>query len=134
MVGRNDKGLIMSVVPDGGIYTFIIQNAILKTAEYVRRNKLAYSDHDQQRLLDFITRGYDPGETNDSVCGDAVTRTPRTTTPRDDIRPKARADSTPSDLPDVSASDEQGVEGGRTKKGKEVRQRKTKGGHGGTTQ
>lgn len=52
----SDKSLIMTVLPDRGIYNLLIQHAIKRTADFVRDNGLQYSSEaDQCRLLDFIT-------------------------------------------------------------------------------
>lgn len=48
----DDRTRILTVVPDHGFLSFIVQNALYSTAQYIRDNNLTY-EHRQQ-VIDFV--------------------------------------------------------------------------------
>jgi hypothetical protein len=57
VVSYKDKMLLMSVIPDRGIFTLLLQQAIKTTAEYVRTNNLSYGPDATAQLLSFVLGG-----------------------------------------------------------------------------
>ena len=63
LVSRQDKNLISSIIPDHGVFTFLIQHAFANIAERIRSNGLTYSPESSELVLSWIR-------------GDAVNTTP----------------------------------------------------------
>jgi hypothetical protein len=60
MVSDKDKDLLMTVIPDRGLYTLVIQHALKRTADYIRINSLTFASTDDQRdLLAYVTHPCD---------------------------------------------------------------------------
>lgn len=76
LVSDKDKDLLMTIIPDRGLYTLIIQHAYKRAADFIRTNDLDYQhDGDAKRLLEFITAPYTPGgHANTCVTGKGVSR------------------------------------------------------------
>lgn len=72
LVSDKDKDLLMTVIPDRGLYTLLIQHALKRTADFIRHHDLEYSNpEDQLVLAKFITCSH---EDYDTVRGPATPR------------------------------------------------------------
>lgn len=56
LVSRADKELLMTILPDRGLYTYVLAITIKRAADFIRINDLDYNDTDQRRLIDFLAR------------------------------------------------------------------------------
>lgn len=71
MVSKQDKELMITILPDRGLYTFALATFIKRTADFIRLHDLDYlNDADQRALINFIAG------TDDGLRQHAVTRTP----------------------------------------------------------
>ena len=111
LVGDADKDLLMTVIPDRGLYTLLLQHVIQRTADFIRHHDLEYGrDGDAQKLLDYITENPFRRPAADSPTGQ--------THARDVSRGTAAIRSSLARLQDKSAHLQQGAKDGRAKKGK----------------
>lgn len=110
LVSRADKELMMTILPDRGLYTFALATFIQRTADFIRFNELEYNDTDQRRLINFIN-----GNLNFSVNGlreHAAARTPGNPDARDEPGAVEGVREAPKDVANKPAGS-----GSRRKKG-----------------
>lgn len=69
LISREDKRAILAILGgDDGIYSYIIQTAFVRTADYIRSQNLSFYDaSSRSRVLDFIRNGSDTCPVRDAV-------------------------------------------------------------------
>lgn len=68
LVSADDKRTVLSALGgDDGILTFLIQHSFLRTAEFIRKNKLnVYDSSNYSRIVNFIRNGTDTCPSGDA--------------------------------------------------------------------